>query len=107
MKGSEKARRLEFGRTRRGQLLGNVVAYGQQPKDHERSEVGRVGRYLKKQASQAGVMRVGSGQGWILLREVFISMAARILFPDCHYTPNDSGRQVSSPQSRMRRPTSP
>lgn len=75
--------------------LGRLVAYGQRPKDHERREVGRVGRYLKKQASGAGVTRVGSGQGWILLREAFISMAAPILFPDCHYTPNDSCCQVA------------
>lgn len=93
--GFRKARRLEFGRTRAGQVLGSLVAYDQQPKDHERGEVGRVGRYLKKQASEAGVVRVGSGQGWILLREAFISMVAPILFPDCHYTPNDSWCQVA------------
>lgn len=85
-----------FGRTR-VQFLGCHIAYksGQQPKNRERGVVGRVGRYLKKQASGAGVVRVGSGQGWILLREAFISMAGRILFPDCHYTPNDSRRQVA------------
>lgn len=92
--GFRKARRVKFGRTRVDQLLGSLIAYGQQPKYHERGEVGRVGRYLKKQASEAGVVRVGSGQGWILLREAFISMVASFLFPDCHYTPNDSRRQV-------------
>lgn len=92
--GFRNGRRLEFGRTR-DQLLDCLVAYGQRPKHHERREVGRVGRYLEKQASGAGVMRVGSDQGWILLREAFISMAAPILFPDCHYTPNDSLCQVA------------
>lgn len=91
----------------RSWALSSRAASGQ--KDHERRGIVRVGRYLKKQASGAGVTRVGSGQGWILLREAFISLPAPILFPDCHYTPNDSLCQVAHRRAACaaRRHTSP
>jgi hypothetical protein len=53
------------------------------------------GPVLQEQALQAGVVRVGSGQGVDSITGDQISKMAPILFPGSHYTPNDSWCQVS------------
>ena len=96
-------RRRQFGRTRDSALGTSRRVRPAAKKNHERKESRMGGPVLQEQALQAGVVRVGSGQGWILLRETKSPKWRRFYFrvPITHQMTRGAKSLTAEPHARQ------